>query len=563
MVACFFPCHAQQPTPQSEEVKNGTITGRVFNDSGQPLAGATVSVRSAGIVAFTNRTAQTNSEGSFQVTGLDNGLYYVSAFSAAFVVPIVDPDDIPRTYRVGDSVRLELARGGVITGTVTNANSEPVIGVRVRALMVKDATGKELKGRFAGQERQTDDRGMYRIYGLQSGSYIVFAGGNGNQFSTLNATDFDAPTYAPSSTRDTASEVQVRSGDETTVDIRYRYEQGHSISGTVKSVATNGASVNLSQASGAFTMIGSSFQPMGAKGFVFNGIADGEYTLTASEALSQLNNNVFPDMAMSDPLRVTVKGGDVTGVELIPKALAAIAGKITLEPAKLPECQNKRQPAFTETMISLVQNRKDPEIDQLALMRAVVGASMPDKDGAFVVKNLRAGQYILSPRFFARYWYLKSMSLPGPTESTTAKGAALAKDVAKNWTTLKTGDRLTGLTITLSEGAGSIRGKLEKNEAGVRVYVVPSERDKVDDPLRYFSAEINEDGSFLLTSLPPGKYLTLAQQSQADIPTTTEKLRLPDAVEARSKLRRAAEAAKSEVELKPCQNVTDLTIRPN
>jgi len=34
MVACFFPCHAQQPTPQSEEVKNGTITGRVFNVHG-------------------------------------------------------------------------------------------------------------------------------------------------------------------------------------------------------------------------------------------------------------------------------------------------------------------------------------------------------------------------------------------------------------------------------------------------------------------------------------------------------------------------------------------------
>jgi hypothetical protein len=563
LVGCLFNCQAQQQTTAPpEEVRNGAITGRVFNDNGQPLAGATVSVRSASVMALTNRTAQTNSEGSFQILGLDSGLYYVSAFSPAYVVPPLDPDDLPPTYRVGDSVRLELVKGGVITGTVTNANNEPLVGVRVRALMVKDAAGKEVKGRFGGNERQTDDRGIYRLFGLSPGTYVVFCGGSGIQSNLLSATDLDAPTYAPSSTRDTASEVQVRSGDEISVDIRYRYEQGHVISGTVKSMGTGGVSLTLSQATGSLSMISSSFQPAGSKGFAFNGIADGEYIVTATESMS-LTNNAFPELATSDPLRVTVKGGDVGGLELVLKPLASIAGKITLESVKIPECENKRQPTFAETMISLIQNRKDPELDQIALIRAAVGATMPDKEGTFFIRNLRAGQYALSPRFFARYWYLKSISVPGLTQPQPAKAPAGPRDAAKSWTSVKSADRLTGVTITLSAGAASIRGKLEKNEAGRRVYVVPSERDKVDDPLRYFSAEVNNDGTFLLNSLPPGKYFTVALQAQPDIPATTEKLRLPDALEARSKLRRVAEAAKSEIELKPCQNLPDLTLRLN
>src|SRR6185436_6773753 len=107
----------------------------------------------------------------------------------------------------------------------------------------------------------------------------------GAQYSVVNATDFDAPTYAPSSTRDTASEIQVRSGEEVTVDIRYRYEQGHTISGTAKTLGTNGMSITLTQASGSLTPIGNAYQPSGTKSFSFNGIPDGEYTISASEAV--------------------------------------------------------------------------------------------------------------------------------------------------------------------------------------------------------------------------------------------------------------------------------------
>jgi hypothetical protein len=85
---------------------------------------------------------------------------------------------------------------------------------------------------FGFREQSTDDRGIYRIYGLLPGAYLVSAGGGGNFYALFNPYEHDVPTYAPSSTRDNASEISVTSGEETNVDIRYRGEPGYTISGT-------------------------------------------------------------------------------------------------------------------------------------------------------------------------------------------------------------------------------------------------------------------------------------------------------------------------------------------
>jgi hypothetical protein len=556
--------NAQQAVPSpSDDPTVGTISGTVVNESGQPLVGATISVRAAG-PSVIGRTSSTNSEGHFDIKGLDNSLYFVTAFSPAYVAPPLEVDTQAPTYRVGDTVKLVLMRGAVITGTLTNSSGEPMVAVRVRAFMVRDAAGK--KGAvFSLGERVTDDRGIYRIFGLAPGTYVVQAGGGGPR-PGVNITDMDAPTFAPSSTRDTAVEVQVRSGEEATVDIRYRGEPGHSISGTVKTQGSGGSSVSISRVGDGLMAINGSFQAPGSKGFALYGLADGEYEITAQESMTP-TAMTFPEMAFSDPLRVTVRGADVSGLELTPKPLASIAGKVVLESSKLPECQNKRQPLFSETMITLLINRKDTEIDQSALIRSVMGITLPDKDGTFTLRNVRRGQYAFSPRFFGRYWYLKGISLPlTATQANAAKQITASKDVVKNWTTVKSGDRLTGLTITLAEGAASVRGQLtvdqdKKLESGLSIYLTPSERDKAEDPLRYFTQQVSDDGTFLFTSIPPGHYWLIAQPPSPDFPTTTEKLRLPDALDMRTKIRRAAESAKVEVELKPCQNLTDYKIK--
>ena len=538
---------------RAQEPTTGTISGRVVNESGQPLAGASLYVRTVNS-GYPPRTTTTDAEGNFRVNGLEPHLYIVSAQAPAYTIPF-DPTTPPTYYRIGDSVRLELVRGGVLTGTVTNASGEPVILVNVRAMMVRDAKGEALKiPSFGFREDMTDDRGVYRMYGLPPGSYIVAAGGFSfpAAFSPYN---LDIPTYAPSSTRDNATEISVRSGEESTADIRYRGEPGHTISGTVKLAGTAGATILLIPVGAGFLPGGSTYQSPDGRGFAFNGLTDGDYDLVGQEFTTS-QTGTTPALSVSEPKRVTVKGADVTGIELSTRPLPSISGRISLESSKIPECQGKRAPLLAETFIRLQRHEKDAEKDRVTYLRVFPTSASPDRNGEFVLRNLMAGRYQFEPRFYARYWYLRSITLT----SGAAKPQKI--DAAAIWTVVKFGDQLPNLTITLAEGAASIRGRLAAAgpPSSMSVYLVPAEPDKAEDVLRFFVSEVAADGTFAFNNLPPGRYWALAQTPDPQTLTLT-KLRTPEAATARAKLRRTAETQKNEISLKPCQTVADYQLK--
>jgi hypothetical protein len=66
-------------------------------------------------------------------------------------------------------------------------------------------------------------------------------------------------------------------------------------------------------------------------------------------------------------------------------------------------------------------------------------------------------------------------------------------------------------------------------------------------------SEVSADSTFAFNNLPPGRYLAIIDTQ----PLTLIKLRQPEAAPVRTRLRRAAEAKKTEIELKPCQNHAD------
>jgi hypothetical protein len=160
------------------------------------------------------RATVTDSEGNFKVSNLDPIVYRVSASLPAYTTILRGTDATADYYRAGDSVRLELIKGGVITGTVTTLAGEPVVAVRVRTYLIRDAQGQTPRDAITFfSERSTDDRGVYRIYGLTPGTYLVYAGGTGSSPGFWSdAYISDAPTYAPSSTRNNAAEITVRAG---------------------------------------------------------------------------------------------------------------------------------------------------------------------------------------------------------------------------------------------------------------------------------------------------------------------------------------------------------------
>lgn len=561
---------AQSQPDEAQPASSGAISGQVVSDTGQPLAGAAVFVRAYGSTGQ-GRTTTTDAEGNFQVSGLEPYSYIVGAAFSAYVTAPRDPDSSQASYyRVGDSVKIRLMKGGVITGAVVTSADEPVVAVKVRTYMIRDSNGRPARYGAPIRERTTDDRGIYRIYGLLAGTYVVSAGGSGT-FSGFNSGvyDTDTPTFAPSSPRDTAMEVEVRPGAEVSnVDIRYRGEPGHIISGSAMDLAGIAAgtfTIYLSPTTGAGSQwSNSTYQPPGTQGFSFYGIADGDYDVIAQ--------TYFPtgDFALSEPKRIKVKGTDISGLQLPVKALGSITGRVALEESKVPECNGKRRPVFAETLITPWHNEKNSAKTQPQFGWTLGTPIFPDKQGDFTMRNLSAGQYRLNARPLAKYWYLKSISLPSSApalKGPPAKGGQGVRlvDAARNWTTVKSGERVSGVVITLAEGAASLKGQIKPAEGQklppkLFVYLVPAEPDKAEDVLRFFVLGAETDGSFAMNSLPPGRYLTLAKVVSESESNVLSRLRLPDEAESRMKLRQEATLAKIESELKPCQNVTDYSL---
>jgi hypothetical protein len=552
LLAPYGYASATKAVGQVSENSNqlSSIKGRVLAD-GQAVINASVTV-SAVSAPRQSRAVPTNDNGEFEVKGLEFGMYRVQVRSPAYVSLPTDPDQ--EIHRTGDSITLNMTRGAVITGKVVTANNDPVIAVRVRALMIRDLNGRRPFGAEPPIDRLTDDRGVYRIFGLIPGTYVVFAGGRGFSGTGANAYDNDAPTFAPSSTRDTAEEISLSSGEERTIDIRYRGFSGHAVSGNVNVSGTPSSPwlpVNLARAVNAKLDFGlSTYQNARTKGFEFQGVADGDY-LIWTQYTAAAGETLF-----SEPKRITVKGADVTGIELTPKALASVAGVVVLEASTIAACRDKRRPLFEETLISLQRNQRqapkqEPTKEQLEFPLYNSFPASPDGAGGFQLRNLAGGQYAFNVRLFAKYWYLRSVTLPARKDSP-------ASELAHNFI-LKSGDRVTGLKAILTEGAASISGQVEVPEeprsGRIVFYVVPAEKDKADDVLRYFAVPVADDGSFTLDHVPPGRYFTLARVVAAENEINTAALRLSSEVGTRSKLRHDAEAAKSDVELKPCESV--------
>ena len=167
LISLCVVLRAQQPsaTPKraDEPVTSGVIDGKVVNESGQPMAGASVFIRAVNSFGG-GRTTSSDVDGNFRVSGLEPALYVITSNAPAYTTALGDPFT-PTYYRIGDTVRVEMIRGGAITGTVTNALGEPIVAMRVRAIMVRDARGevpKVVTFGFGSTEQATDDRGIYR-----------------------------------------------------------------------------------------------------------------------------------------------------------------------------------------------------------------------------------------------------------------------------------------------------------------------------------------------------------------------------------------------------------------
>ena len=315
--------------------------------------------------------------------------------------------------------------------------------------------------------------------------------------------------------------------------------------------------------------------PVDAEGrFTLDDLADGEYDVSAVFA-----TNPTETMAAGSR-RVTVRGGDVTGIELLLVQLGSIAGTIALDPIA-PEARCDKR--GSESIEILVQTLRDDSIKSsaklLATMFSAFSSSLGIK-GDFSIRNLQPGKFRFAIKVPTEAWYVRAINLPGvrgaqsdvaPADRVAASGQtrAAVPVPTKFWPgtfAIKSAESVNGISILVGQDAASLRGNLSTTPEGsattpgLLVHLVPAERDEAGNVLRYFEAPVESDGSFAFTSLAPGRYLMIPR---LEPPATTKGIQRPVALDAtvRAALRREAETSNNIVELKPCQRVVDFALK--
>lgn len=179
----------QLPGMPPRATRSGLIVGQVVDAaSGRPLGGAIVDIGVAsGDLDVSTRSAphariMTGADGRFVFRRLSRGNFLITAVKPGYAEGAYGrrrPGGASQTVSLADGqkaggIRIHLWKPAAISGIVIDEAGEPVVGIRMHA-MLRTTTGGRRRFVYAGAPGWTDDRGVYRIHTLLPGDYIVAA----------------------------------------------------------------------------------------------------------------------------------------------------------------------------------------------------------------------------------------------------------------------------------------------------------------------------------------------------------------------------------------------------
>ena len=488
----LYPFGGSAQTPS--KTPTASISGRVTID-GKGVAGITV-VATTSSSPLDNRTiakTTTDDEGKYQLTGLAGGQFTIMPLAKAFVVDTIGAYKQPgQPITVADDeaiakIDFALVRGGVITGRITDTEGRPVIGERV-SVVAADApdTGRAMT-MFDGPRNVTDDRGIYRVYGLGPGNYKVSIGqaAAAGTIMGMGGSQYAKTFYPGVAEEAKATIIEINKGTEVSnIDIMVRKSgRGYLVSGRVvdadsrqpvPNVFVAYASVNEgSQQLGAMSFSGSQTDANGK--FRLENVQPGHYAaymLAVEQGTS----------SYSDQTRFDVSEADVSDVEIKIRRGATISGVAVVE--------NNFDPAAASVLqtISLVafSNTKG---GAPSFSRGQINS-----DGRFSLAGLAPGKV-----------HINMMGFPTPPKGLTLVRTEVDGIEQPEGIEVNAGAQITGVRLVFAYGTGSIRGEI-KAEGGV----LPADltlivRSATGGP-RPFSSTVDARGRFVVENIPPGTY---------------------------------------------------------
>jgi protocatechuate 3,4-dioxygenase beta subunit len=499
---------------------NGRITGVVVSDEPQPrpLRRARITLTGAGL--DTPQTAITADDGSFGFDALPAGRFTLVAAKEPYVsmaygarrpgrpgtgIQIAAGQAVPLTVR--------LPRGAVITGTVLDVDGRPAIGVPVYALSSRSGGGVierqwiNVPGVIPGN---TDDRGVYRIYGLPAGEYVVSAqpalrgvpGGPNAEIRLMQAGKVASRPvtlaqvfHGGGADLSRAARIAVRAGEErAAVDIQLEYLPLATVSGIVSSPpGWTPARVSLWRTDEAAQPTGAAAVTADAQGaFTFRGVRPGTYRF-AARAVPHADGGDVRAPSVTDAARfaladVAVAGDDVEGVALSLQPPLTLAGRIVFETDRAVP------PAALQLRMGA------PAV----LAGAGGGWPMPTVivDGTtFRVAGMVPGLYrmMLTPpgvRAPIGSWWLTSISAGGRELLDAPLDLQQSVD-----------DAVATLSDRASEVSGTLRDPQGAAIPDLWVVVFPVDRTGwFSHSRRVAAVRANREGQWTVRNLPPGEY---------------------------------------------------------
>ena len=390
---------------------------------------------------------RSDAEGKYRLAGIAAGQYGLFVFAPGFYCPANEAwlwgkSITLREGDVVDGIDFKLMRGGVITGRITDASGKPVADEDV-ALTRVDEHGEDVDSPFEnhyGNAHQTDDRGVYRIYGLEPGRYLVSVGSIEAYREWGGPSRFYRQTFYPGVTaRANANMVEVAPGAVASgVDIVLgKFGVTYTISGRVVDAATSsgvpGMLMGFGHAQpGESVGIGGGTNPEWqtdpAGHFRIQGISPGRY---AAFGVPEQGSDFYSDLGYFD-----VVDRDVNGVEVRLHRGATITGLVVPDQATDPSIRAR----FAELELAITNATRDHFIQTPAAVAP---------DGSFRISGVPPGQNRLSlATTEAKGFYISNVLRDGGEQP----GGLI--DVQAD-------ELVTGIRIAVGYGASVIRGQVK------------------------------------------------------------------------------------------------------
>lgn len=393
------------------------------------------------------------------------------------IVSLTLPDSKPNSK---PNVTLKLAPRGVITGKVVDESGEPMDGVNVVALEAPIQGG--LRRILTLGTNTTDDRGVYRLWGLLPGTYFVKVAGRSavtyyagyGTPPVVNEEGFAPAYYGGGVSQDSATPIKIEVGTQAHADIAVKLRAGGVIHGSIANfVPGRSASFKL-LSQGEDLLTGQVFFNADSGHFEIHQVVPGAYTLLVSQG----------DATAETP--VNVSGAEVTNVNLSLTAAVEIKGTSRTIAADHP---NPRHPRRVFCDIEL-----DPGGTQLK-------SSIPDPagaPGAFVIPAVSPGRYRVQP--LCSGGYVQSMAA-GTQDLLSTPVLTVSRGVPP-----------PQIEMVVKPGGGGVHGKISLHSlpegSPIRVLLVP--QSSGSDGPALVNTVSGSDSEFEMTGLAPGKYLVYA-----------------------------------------------------